>query len=561
MPLTSQLLLNFRKFDPFAIMILVFIFAGFEVAWAQTPDWAAAYSARGPFDDISEGICTDGNGNVYTTGYFRESMDFGQVSLSGNGGGDIFLAKYNRQGQLEWAQSFGGTALDFSVALVADSNGDIIFTGGFRSSSITFGNWTLTNPNINAGNNTFFVCKIDSGGNVLWAKTAIGDGNCRGFDIDTDNNGNVIVLGNYNGVGVSFGTQTVNNTSQFSDDLFVVKYNAAGDELWARSFGGNSTDSGFGLSTDNSGKIHLTGCFNSSSITFDGITLDNTGAYDIFITQLNENGQTQWARRPTGNSDDIGTAITTDEMGNIYAAGYYASRAIDFGLSGLSGNGFNTIYIAKYNNIGDLLWLRPGMGNNNDEVLAIDTDSDGAVVFTGQFTSETLNFGNLTVSNSRLNYSDIFVTALDANGQYMWALSAEGNEDDYGAGIAGNSNGSIYITGGFWSPEIFFGSNALSNASMRQDYYLAEINTSTGIPEFDPGIHFSMYPNPAQERIQINADKAGLLTVTDPAGQILISTELIPGSRQIGISTLIPGVYMVQFRAGEQIWTRKLVKM
>lgn len=263
--------------------LLIFLLP--SVTLAQ-PNWSWASSAGGSSSDYGKGICTDINGNIYTTGYYNESITIGNITLTGEGFEDIFLVKYNSQGDVIWAISFGGTSSDFANKIATDAIGNILITGSFRSENIIFGTTILTNPNTGNGSDAFFITKINPDGNVLWAQTASNDSNCWGSDVTTDSDGNVIVTGSFDGFSTTFGIITLNNTSQTFTDLFIVKYSASGEVLWAQSFGGNSYDYGSGLATDNNGNIILIGIYESNAITFGVTTLSNSGGIDYFMVQI-----------------------------------------------------------------------------------------------------------------------------------------------------------------------------------------------------------------------------------------------------------------------------------
>jgi len=120
--------------------------------------------------------------------------------------------------------------------------------------------------------------------NYLWVKSAGGTSVDVGNSCSTDVSGNIIAIGYFSSSTITFGTTTL--TSAGSWDIFIVKYDANGTVLWAKSEGGNSDDRGYSCSTDASGNIIATGYFGSSSITFGTTTLTNAGGYDMFIVKL-----------------------------------------------------------------------------------------------------------------------------------------------------------------------------------------------------------------------------------------------------------------------------------
>ena len=161
-----------------------------------------------------------------------------------------------------WAKRAGGTDTDKGSSVATDANGNILVTGVFYSSSITFGTTTLTN----AGGSNMYIAKYDAGGNVLWAKSAGGTDSNGGYSIATDANGNIFVTGEFRNSSITFGTTTLTNAGYY--DIFIVKYDVGGNVLWAKSTGGTDWDEGRSVASDANGNILVTGIFVSPSITF-----------------------------------------------------------------------------------------------------------------------------------------------------------------------------------------------------------------------------------------------------------------------------------------------------
>ena len=134
--------------------------------------------------------------------------------------------------------------------------------------------------------NDIFVVKYDANGNVLWAKSAGGTSHDIAYGISTDAGGNVLLTGDFYSPSISFGTTTLTSASPGASDVFVVKYDANGNVLWAKSAGGIFTDIGYDISTDASGNVLVTGYFNSPSISFGTTTLTNAGGADVFVVKL-----------------------------------------------------------------------------------------------------------------------------------------------------------------------------------------------------------------------------------------------------------------------------------
>ena len=185
--------------------------------------------------------------------------------------GSITVSQCNSKGP-EWCytKSAGGTNTDYANSVIVDANGNTYVVGYFSSSSITFGTTTLTN----SGSADMFIVKYDASGNMLWAKSAGGTSNDYAQSIAVDANGNTYVAGYFNSSSITFGSNTLTNAAG-DYDMFVVKYDASGNVLWAKSAGGTSDDQANSITVDANGNIYVAGSFKSASITFGATTLTN----------------------------------------------------------------------------------------------------------------------------------------------------------------------------------------------------------------------------------------------------------------------------------------------
>ncbi|MDP6863523.1 MAG: SBBP repeat-containing protein, partial [Acidimicrobiales bacterium] len=205
-----------------AVCVLVVVGWGSSAgAWDTTAGSDTNYGSitfGGTDNEIGFGVAVDGSGNVYTTGYFSGTVDFGAGNVTSAGGIDVFVVKLNSAGQAVVAPG-GGGAWDTTAG--SDTN----------YGSITFG----------------------------------GTGTDYGRGVAVDGSGNVHVAGYFRNT-VDFGAGDV--TSAGAEDAFVTKLNSAGAHQWTTTFGGTgtnphgtSTDTGFGVAVDGAGNVHVAGYF------------------------------------------------------------------------------------------------------------------------------------------------------------------------------------------------------------------------------------------------------------------------------------------------------------
>jgi len=282
-------------------------------------------------------VAPDGSGNVFLTGMFKASADFGDTTLTSAGDYDVFVAKHDAAGNVLWAKSAGGADTDYGYGVAPDGSGNVFLTGTFKDSA-DFGDTTLTS----AGRYDVFVAKYEAAGNVLWARSAGGAGPKEGWGAATDGSGNVLVTGLFY-TSASFGSTTL--TSVGDGDVFVAKYDTAGNVLWARSGGSASFDYGSGVATDGSGNVFVTGTAWDGAI-FGGTTLTSAGSTDIFVAKYDAAGNVLWARSAGGAASDSGWGAATDGSGNVLVTGDFRDSA-SFGGTTLTSAGGTDIFVVK----------------------------------------------------------------------------------------------------------------------------------------------------------------------------------------------------------------------
>jgi hypothetical protein len=213
---------------------------------------------------------------------------FGTTTLTNTQGGDplrfdIFIVKYASDGSVQWATSGGGIQNDQANSITTDASGNVYVTGSFTSPTIAFGSTTLTNSG--TANADMYIVKYSPNGSVIWANTAEGDLHDDVISICTDTYGSVYITGSFESPTITFGSTTLTNSGSGYYDMYLVKYAPDGTVLWATSFADGSSVS---VCTDISGNVYLAGGFSSPTISFGTNTLINTsvGSSDIFLAKL-----------------------------------------------------------------------------------------------------------------------------------------------------------------------------------------------------------------------------------------------------------------------------------
>lgn len=531
----------------YTIIILALVFINVN---AQTPSWAWADGAEGGSVNVeSFGTTTDNQGNVYVTGtYSADSITFGAFtlinaggdSLSGSNGNDCYIVKYSSTGSVLWAKGAGGLYDDYGQGVTTDALGNVYVAGYFGSQSIVFGTDTLTNMSAFLGITDAFIVKYDALGNVLWTKRAgyiFGD---RASDITTDASGNVYVTGLFD-TQITFGSFTVSSGASYTQ-TFIVKYDSAGNALWAKSSTASSTSAssyGTGVSTDDSGNVYITGGTAYAPVTFGTTTLANAGGQDMFIVKYDASGTMQWARGAGGTGQEYGHDIAADAAGNVYIVGDFASPFMVFGTDTLTTNGGDDIFFVKYDASGNLQWVNGVNGALQDEAYSTTVDADGNAYILVSSWSSPLTFGTVTLTSSAVG-SPIIVVKYNAAGNAIWAKKAECTAFGFHAGITTDYLGNVFVTGtvvGIAS----FDSDTLDYVSTV--IYVAKLgNSSVSFEENFTSNEISFYPNPSNGIFKISKN-VKTIEVFNLMGELILSQGNV---NEINLNAFPSGMYIAK---------------
>jgi hypothetical protein len=382
--------------------------------------WARAIGGTDPAsgglagNDFGEGIAVDPAGSVYITGslfVFTSFADFGNgIMLLAPG---AFMAKFDTDGNAQWATTLNpsgsgwaitvdangssyvsgraadpvlggsittiwrvspsggviwerqapgsdGTGLGISV----DDDGNSVMVGRFEGGTITFG---LDEPNetvLTAGGTVEgFLAKFNSFGDLIWARQSSSSVGSWKEGVDTDSDGNSYVTGIFHG-STTFGPGEPNATTFVAfnvGDMFLAKYDSAGQLVWARQGPGSFNASGMAISVDAQGGSHVTGFFGNSITLGAGqaneTTLFGLGNGDVFVAKFDTGGVFEWARQAGGAAapfGDVGNGIALAGNGDAYVAGFFQATATfgggEPGETTLISVGEIDLFLARYMN-------------------------------------------------------------------------------------------------------------------------------------------------------------------------------------------------------------------
>lgn len=275
----------------------------------------------------------DANENVYITGAFTGTVDFdpsaGETSITSTGGSDIFILKLSRDGQFIWAVNMGGTSNDEAYSIATDNEGNVITTG-FFSTQADFDPSEDFSVIESKGGTDSYVCKLNSSGELLWAKPTGGTGYDRAHDIAVGPDNEIITTGYFQGTAEFDSGQVPSElTSNGGNDCYVSKWGENGLFQWAKSIGGEFPDHGNSVKIDVLGNALIAGQF-WGEVDLDpgvGVDIRNTAeVMDFFILKLDREGNRTMNEVIGGTQTEYYPQIELNSENRIILTGAYSGN-------------------------------------------------------------------------------------------------------------------------------------------------------------------------------------------------------------------------------------------
>jgi len=312
-------------------------------------------------------IATHGS-NVYVTGNTT-----GELGDNTNQGGvDVYLAKYDSDGNQEWIQQFGSLTFEDYTSVTTDTSGNIYLSGhtigSLGGDAKNFGQVLGQGVDGGAPSTDPYVFKFDSDGNELW-RTQLGTvtlDDTWGLAIDQD--GNVFLGGNTKG---DFGGKNASSAGEY--DTWLVKLNQHGEEEWVKQFGIPDYDFLWDIETDSMGNLYVTGW------TLGDLAGENAGSYDAWLAKYDTNGNQLWIKQfgTTGDDAPFTDGIEIDSNDNIFLTGY-----TDGDLGGVNAGSYDA-WVAKYDTDGNQSWIQQFGTSDYDTASTVSADNDGNLYVSG----------------------------------------------------------------------------------------------------------------------------------------------------------------------------------
>ena len=340
---------------------------------------------------------------------------------------DFWLLKFDKDDNLLWQKTYGGTDDDRGKSIVATTDGGFAVLGSSKS--------TDGDINQNFGNTDFWVAKLSTNGDVTWKHTFGFSGRDNGTKlIQTQDDGFLLIgvldVSASNGEGNS---KPIAQKQHAGGDYWAIKLNAQGQTEWTRFFGGSFTDTPYDVVQTQDNGYLLVGSSDSDDVDISG----NKGTYDFWVVKISDDGNKIWERSYGGSQIDEAWGITTTTDGNFVIVGNTRSSDTDI----TNNKGAADIFIIKIDTNGSILMRNTFGGSNFDAANAITKTQDGGYIIAGNSRSDN---GDI-VQNKGQN--DALIFKINENGDLLWTKTCGGTGIDLALDAVVFDDGSIIAIG------------------------------------------------------------------------------------------------------------------
>ena len=546
----------------FTVYCLLFAVHCFSQNWL----WAKSAGGQTFFADYGQYICKDNNGNIYVAGSMSlPSCSFHTNTFNINGFNDLFLAKYDTNGNEIWVKQFGGynTMVSGSVkfegagGLVFDANTNSLYMSGRFMGSCVFGSFTLNAAGSN--NMQMFITKFDLNGNCTWAKGASSSSGDNAYGpLAVAPNGEIYVLGGTQNGG-TIGTISIPPSS------FLAKFDNNGSCIWAKPIFNGYGANGQSIKIFNS-DILILGINGVDSFYVDTLLIKTENYLGNFIARFDINGNilqvTKYIGGPSATGNDC---MSLDGNGNCYIIGNFKNGFATFN------NNIDTIYssdsshffFAKYDINGNFKWVHSDSTSITDLGYGVFSDLGSNIFITGAF-SGSARFGSFNVTAS--TSSDMFVAKYNSAGACL-GVNTAGNS--IGDAVTADEGGNCYVTGGYINTANFGSTVLTSLAGNKTNIFTAKSNLITGISEVRKTVNNSLiiYANPTTGKCNITVPDDFLnetnltLSIFDNSSKIIQQKKLEMNENKIklDLEAEAKGIYTAVLSNGKKSYTGKIV--
>ncbi len=388
------------------------------------------------------------------------------------------LPLYSQTPSAYWARRFGGGDTDYGRHSYCDQFGNSYFIGAFISQSINVAGNVLINADNQQLSTDEFIVRYNRSGTATFVKkiSSSYDDTVLGLVVDAE--GNIYITGAFVGTSLTLGSTTLNNSGGYSSELFVAKLDSTGNYIWVKGGQGTGGSAGTSVCVDTDGNLYLAGGFSSTSFTFDGISMNNidTTGIDSFLAKIDAEGNTRWVVNFGGKGDVRTSEMVQDAASDLYIAGTFTSRVFEIGDTTVynadTTESLTDVYLIKVDTTQNLEWIRSAGGKANEWIGGLCLNSFGYPCLSGSFYSASITFDTTTFTNAwpSETSNDGYVVCFNPNGKVVWGKTIGDIYDETCYGINAADNGSVVISGSFYSAQLILDGITL-NKTGTETYY------------------------------------------------------------------------------------------
>lgn len=584
-------------------------------------------------EESAHDVEVDTNGNVYVVGNLGQTsqqpyyFDTGTTAPTIPAGltryTDAFLAKYDTDGNFQWAKNFGGNGYDAGNALAVNQDGSAIYVGA------------MVSPNSAADTNGILLAKYDATGNETWRHHIIGDGllspaaivldseenlvvtgylayassvdfapqspgtgvvvpgleapflakydsagaliwvqgmlqltqygsSGHGADVAVDKDDNILLVGFHNGTLNFDSTNSVSVTTNGANDGFIAKYNPAGNCLWANGYGSTSLEGANGVYTDRVGNVYMSGSFRGT------VDFDPGSGTEIFTAQggvegvwvkFTADGDFIQAGNVGGEWDDIASSIVVDQSGNVFVGGSFRSAPLSIhpGADTLHAIGLEDAFILKFS-CNDTTSSLIEIAECSDEYSLNDVVYNQSGVY-HQIYPNVSGCDSTIILDLTLHSVEEPIITINVDTLSTVQRYATYQWVKNGALISGATDETYVVSENADYQVIISSEFGCTDTS---EVYQVTNQDGSSIHDSDLKRQVKLYPNPTSGLITLSAPlglkNAGLRLMT-LTGKVLTSAENLDGTTiQFNLSSYPSGIYFIELYQGAEAARFKVVK-
>jgi hypothetical protein len=475
------------------------------------------------------------NDKVLVCGDFTDELVIGDQTWLSTGSYDSFVAQFDKFGNFEWLYQLTGVGTAPIMAVEADQEGNVIFSGYYEDSLMFMGeeyyseSWTL------------MVAKLDSDGQPQWMYNTRSEGGDIAHGVAMGEDGQVTFIGWYqNDIIVS---DEILFPCYGSSDIIIGRLDSDGNVLWADHMGAESIDYGYSVEMDSQGNAYFCGTASPNS-TFGNLTLETAGS---FVSKYNNEGNCEYVTSASG----VGTyGLEVDSQGRVALSTYvYGGETAVLGEFILENQEEDEdMVLARMDAEGNWIDVMMLQGSGMDKMRKIAFDTQDEPYFIGAFNGD-LTLGDDLIETNGMD--DVLIIKLNSEWEIESYTQIGGEKSEKAYGIDVDEEGDIYAT--LWTMGEFSLGGYSVNTGGDQNFgsVLVRLNESISVSDIKAGSTISVYPNPVVDFLYISSENSNEFecVIFDESGRIVLQ-RMIYSDQQIDLSRLSNGCYFVKVSEG-----------